>query len=225
MYICRETNFKTQHTMGIIDLFIQRDEAQAQSVNTAQPTVTSAPIVQSQGTALATATPSVTSDAEIVNKLWDVIISKNLPGPDYLELKNNVSALEDLPIPDEQKLVTAFKILKKSYPSFSKEDILKSIDTYTGIVNEEKTSGLAEVEKLRDSKVRSKEELISKMKKTADDLKRQYDDTIKQINELVADVTISKADIDTKQNAFISSIDTVLGVLSADKTKVSSLNI
>ena len=56
---------------------------------------------------------SITADEVIVNKVWDKIIAANRPGPDYLELKNNVEALEDLPISNEQKLISAFKVLRK----------------------------------------------------------------------------------------------------------------
>ena len=87
----------------------------------------------------------ITADDAIVSKLWDKIIAANRPGPDYLELKNNVEALEDLPISSEQKLISAFKVLKKGYPNFQKDDITKAIDFYIKVVDSEKIAGLQQL--------------------------------------------------------------------------------
>ena len=211
--------------MAIKDLFIKSDDAPQ---NVAQNTVaTSTPVVNPTVTYSPSAQPvnAIASNDEIVGKIWDAIIEKNLPGPDYLELKNNVSALEDLPLTDEQKLVSAFKILKKNYPNFTKDVILRSIDTYIGIVNEEKNEGLTEVAKLRAEKVESNEALIDNLRTEAMNLKAEYDAKMKQIDELTVTVSMEKQTLLNKENVFVSSVDTVLNTLNTDKSKISTLNI
>ena len=77
----------------------------------------------------------ISADPGIVEKLWKAIINENRPGPDYLELKNNVEALEDMPMTADQKILGAFKILQKQYPGFKKEDIDTSVKYYIDVVN------------------------------------------------------------------------------------------
>lgn len=167
---------------------------------------------------------SITADAEIVDKIWDKIIAANRPGPDYLELKNNVEALEDLPISNEQKLLSAFKVLKKGYPNFQKEDITKAIDFYIKVVDDEKNGGLQQLEALKASCVDGVEEEIRSMQFKAEELKRQYDELQTQIGEKTLELTRAKNDIEVKHNSFVSSIEAVLNVLNNDKNNVMAIN-
>ena len=102
--------------MGFKDIFIKSDNDK-QSV---QQPVQTAPVQQpvqqpAQPTGMGVpnntfgaATPNVTSpDPTIVEELWKSIIKENRPGPDYLELKNNVEALEDMPMTADQKILGA----------------------------------------------------------------------------------------------------------------------
>lgn len=167
---------------------------------------------------------SITADDNIVNKIWDKIIAANRPGPDYLELKNNVEALEDLPISAEQKLVSAFKVLKKGYPNFQKDDITKAIDFYIKVVDDEKNAGLSELNALIQNNVNSVEDEIKTMQMQAEELKRQYDELQSRIGEKTIELTKAKNDLDMKHNAFIGSVDAVLNVLKNDKENILSIN-
>lgn len=213
--------------MAIKDLFIKNDE---QVQNPVSPKSTSTqvetpvnPIIVSQSAPVSVT--SISSDEEIVNKIWQEILSKNLPGPDYLELKNNFNALNGMPLSDDQKLMSSFNILKANYKNFNKDVILRSIDTYIGIVNEEKSEGLKEVENMRSEKVVAKEQHILELKSKADDLKREYESILKQIDEESTSVASEKLSIDNKERMFTASVDTVLNTLTSDKSKISALNI
>ena len=85
-------------------------------------------------------------DKEIEAKIWDKIVSKNLPGPDYIEFKNVAAGLVDITPDESMQMRGAFNVLKRTYPTFTKEIITTSIDTYITIVNEEKELGLKECE-------------------------------------------------------------------------------
>lgn len=171
-----------------------------------------------------TSTQTITADEAIINKVWDKIIAANRPGPDYLELKNNVEALDDLPISNEQKLRSAFKVLKKGYPNFKKEDITNAIDFYIKVVDDEKAAGLQQLEALKASNVDEVENEICSMQFRADVLKRQYDELQTLIDSKTFELTRAKNYIEAKYNSFISSIEAVLNVLNNDKNNIIAIN-
>lgn len=171
-----------------------------------------------------TSTTTITADEAIINKVWDKIIAANRPGPDYLELKNNVEALDDLPISNEQKLRSAFKVLKNGYPNFKKEDITNAIDFYIKVVDDEKADGLRQLEALKASNVDEVENEICSMQFRAEVLKRQYDELQTLIDSKTFELTRAKNDIEAKYNSFISSIEAVLNVLNNDKNNIIAIN-
>lgn len=226
--------------MGIKKFFIKEEEGNTPQEVNVRPSVSGAPrsytasVNREDGSTQSVTPPSVeipsstkkviTADDVIVNKIWDKIIAANRPGPDYLELKNNVEALEDLPISNEQKLISAFKVLKKGYPNFEKDDITRAIDFYVKVVEDEKAAGLDELEKMRVQNVNVVEESIEAMRYKAEELKRQYDELQSQIGEKTIELTKAKNDIDMKYNSFTGSVDAVLNVLMSDKNNVMSIN-
>lgn len=171
-----------------------------------------------------TSTQTITADEAIINKVWDKIIAANRPGPDYLELKNNVEALDDLPISNEQKLRSAFKVLKNGYPNFKKEDITNAIDFYIKVVDDEKAAGLQQLEALKASNVDEVENEICSMQFRAEVMKRQYDELQTLIDSKTFELTRAKNDIEAKYNSFISSIEAVLNVLNNDKNNIIAIN-
>jgi len=216
--------------MGIKNLFFVEEP----SVAKVNPQSVSEPIRKETFTPMAS-TNTVVSESpneEMVSQIWEVIIEKNLPGPDYLELRNNASALEGLPLSEEQKLEAAFKVLKKSYPNLTKDTIVRSIDTYIGIVNDEHKSGLAQCKELRAKQVGEMETRVKQLKETAsdmmkqiEDLKKRYEETMTSVNGMEHQILTTSQEIDARERAFTASIDSAISVLSSDKTKVSNLNI
>lgn len=212
--------------MAIKDLFIKTDAPAApqtvQGVNPPVPTgVVNVPVSAPVATP---SSSSITSDEKIIDTIWNKIIEENRPGPDYLELKNNVEALNDLPITDDQKITSAFKVLQKSYPNFKKDDIVKAIDFYINVVNNEKSIGLKELEQARVKSVDYVEAEIKQMQAQADDLKKQYDALQSSIAEKTVELTTAKSEIMSKNNTFLASVDAVMGVLESDKQRITSIN-
>lgn len=214
--------------MAFKDYFIKEESAppaqpviaqevvpKAENIMPIQPTVREAPV-----------------DKGIEAKIWDMIVAKNLPGPDYIEFKNTAAGLVEITPDENMQLKGAFNVLKRTYPTFNKEIILNSIDTYIGIVNEEKEKGKRECEELRKTKVGDKVTSINNMKITAqeilkqiDDLKKQYEEVNADIHKLEIEVTDATNEIDSKERVFDSSVQAVIDTLNADKIKVSNLNV
>ena len=167
---------------------------------------------------------SISVDEKIVNMIWDKIIAANRPGPDYLELKNNVDALDDLPISNEQKLISAFKVLKKTYPNFQKDDIIKAIDFYLNVVNDEKNEGLKQLEEMRINNVDGAETEIKAIQAKAEELKRQYNELQSNIDTKTLELTQAKNKIEINHRKFIGSVDAVVNVLTRDKDNILTIN-
>ena len=229
--------------MAFIDLFIKSEDENSGQAHTVVSTPTesvgsprnlnicnqTSPIesvseVRKTNVEQHTSTQTITADEAIINKVWDKIIAANRPGPDYLELKNNVEALDDLPISNEQKLRSAFKVLKKGYPNFKKEDITNAIDFYIKVVDDEKAAGLQQLEALKASNVDEVENEICSMQFRAEVMKRQYDELQTLIDSKTFELTRAKNDIEAKYNSFISSIEAVLNVLNNDKNNIIAIN-
>jgi len=218
------------------DLFFVQEETPKQQV-TESPAkikneVFSNSAVQPQAQEIPDAGVSATPSDEMVSKIWDQIISRNLPGPDYLELRNNASALEGLPLNEEQRLEAAFKVLKKTYPNLTKDVILRSIDTYVGVVEEERTAGLEECKKARQATIGEKESRLKVMRETnaetlkqIEELKKRYDETENNINNMEHEILSAKQQLDNKERMFNASIENALSVLKSDKNKISTLNM
>lgn len=215
--------------MGIIDLFIQKEDPKTGSQ---EKQVEEAPKpVSTQSFTPAESVATIGTDDAIIGRVWDSIIQRNLPGPDYLELKNNAAALEGLPLSEEQRLEASFKVLKKSYPTFTKDVVLRSVDTYINIVNEEKELGLKEVEQLEKETVGEKTTRLSQLRETAndilkqmDELKKRYEETNASANALDHEILTETQKISSQKQKFISSIESVISTLQSDKVKISTLN-
>ena len=223
-------------------LFIKEDK-QVQPSNDAQNEVTAAPksnfVQQPVTQSVEDGTPaqksvdipstvatsgSISVDEKIVNMIWDKVIAANRPGPDCLELKNNVDALDDLPISNEQKLISAFKVLKKSYPNFQKDDIIKAIGFYLNVVNDEKNEGLKQLEEMRINNVDGAETEIKAMQAKAEELKRQYDELQSNIGTKTLELIQAKNKIEINHRKFIGSVDAVVNVLTRDKDNILTIN-
>ena len=224
---------------SIKDLFFVSEEqtkgapqvAETSQVKKEVFTTKSTPVVAPEPSDAKTTVDVVSVSEEMVSQIWEEIVKRNLPGPDYLELRNNASALEGLPLTEEQRLEAAFKVLKKTYPNLSKDIIVRSIDTYVGIVEEERKKGLDQCNQVRTNTVGEKKSRLELMKTTAKDtlaqieeLKKRYEEVNANINQMEHDILSATQELDAKERAFNASIDSALGVLNSDKSKILTLN-
>lgn len=81
----------------------------------------------------------------IVKNLWQVLIDKNLLGPDYLEVKNTAAALQTMNLPLDKCHEAAFRTLNAPNPDFTKQKLLDSIDTYIDFIKQEQSDGKKDV--------------------------------------------------------------------------------
>lgn len=181
-----------------------------------------------------TITQAKTSEVNdnIVKSLWQVLIDKNLPGPDYLEVKNNASALQAMNLPIEKCYEAGFRTLQASYPNFTKETLLQSIDTYINIVKQEQIDGKKECDLKRQNQIGDKTLRINQLADHKNDLERQIKElqaqiisTDASIEQLKSEVSVATAEIDKQEALFNNSIESVIDTLNRDKDIMSKLTI
>lgn len=220
------------------DLFVKSDEPKEQ-----QQPVASAPVEQ-QVNIPASAfmrpdyTPeqkvdnSSTPSPELVAKIWDTLLSKNFPGPDYLELKGHCTALEQF-MPDyTQRLLAAFNLLKNQYPNFSVKVVTDSIDGYISIVKDEQADGENECNRIYGEKLKEKQDAFESVTAEIEQLQNEITEKNRILSErmqekgtLQQEVLHAQNEMDHQSKVFADSVNTVLAVLESDKKTISKLNV
>ena len=172
------------------------------------------------------------TNTDIIRKLWEVLVAKNLPGPDYLEIRNSAAALESMNMPVNQRYEAAFKMLKASYPNFTKEHLMSSIDTYISFVNEELKEGMEQCSLKREKEINGKSAQIEQMKeqsqKILEDIekkKAEYNEILTSIQSIESVLNESRSKLEKEELIFKNSINSVIDTLTTDKQIMSNLNI
>jgi hypothetical protein len=152
----------------------------------------------------------------LFNKLCQKLESENLPGPDYMELKQaamNESMVKL--IPDEgTRFNLAFISLKAATPSLSKNTITNSIDTYISKLKEWEEESLSEIEVTR-SEVDVKVARINELNDSLTKIKNE-------INTLQQDVTATLTKCDTNKSDMQNVVQFLVKKLSEDKQKIET---
>ena len=168
----------------------------------------------------------------IVKSLFNYLIEHNLPAADYLELKNSAAALAGMGMSQSQMYEAAFKMLRASYPDFTKEYLLSSIDTYVGYIKNEEKTGLTECEEKRKSLIGDKNNKIAELRGRAADLQQQIQKLTVELNSATQEadaiestIKADEAQIEQEKTIFINSVASVLNTLNTDKDIMSKLNI
>lgn len=169
---------------------------------------------------------------EMVAKIWDTLLSKNFPGPDYLELKGHAAALENFLPSYDQRLLAAFGVLKNQYHQFTTETVINSIDAYIKIVQDERKEGEDECERVFGEKVEQAEKDYSTMEanitKLQDEIKEKQEllaSYIEQKSALQQDLANARKEKKEQTETFAASVSAVLNVLESDKRTISNLKV
>lgn len=168
----------------------------------------------------------------IVKDLWNVILNKNLPGPDYLEVVNSAAKLESMGLPEDKRYEAAFKMLTASYPNFTKDDLLNSIDTYIGFIQEELVEGKKQCQEKRAANIGDRQMRIQQLNEHANSilleiekLQQEHKKSLESVKKLEAEVAEATQAIDREEIVFNNSVNVVLERLNSDKKTMSELNI
>jgi len=165
-------------------------------------------------------------------RLWEALIKRNLPGPDMLELKSYSASLESMGLSQEKRYEAAFKMLKAQYPDFTKEKLLKSIDTYISYVNEEIESGRNQYAAKRKQTIGTQQKNLDNMVKENKHIEQQLIELQKknkeltnEIEKLKAEITAATKEIAHDEQVFINSANSVICDLMTDREEMSNINV
>jgi len=210
--------------MALKDLFFESEQKQVQAVPVTQE-VTFTPISPSVNTIIVQQ-----NDATMIKRLYDCIIAHNLPGPDYLELKNIADALSKYVTDENARYSAAFETLKQQYPSLTKDIILNAIKTYSNLIESERTSGLQQCKEMFDKQdlsvtIQTKKSRADEIMLNIKQLQSEYDKITIDIKRLTDDNTKAKEQYEQNCAIFNSSVNAVLATLNSDMEKISKLNL
>ena len=162
-------------------------------------------------------------DDELLQKLCQAMEDSNLPGPDYLELKN-VANNDDMKraMPDEsQRLMVAFITMKSGNPEMTKERVITSIDEYIKMMESERTVGHQQLQTIWDEQVEAKKTLVTDAEKRIAELQAELQERlqfVQTMNNEIADASnkcnINKANFDATVNFLVKN-------LTDDKAKLN----
>lgn len=161
-------------------------------------------------------------DEVVLDNIIAMLDEKNIPGPDYLELKK--AANEEIllkTIPDEKmRFSVSYATLKSAAPSLSKQKILQSILTYIQYIEDERERGTAQFNKLWQEQVVAREEAIAKAKSEIDELEEKLAKLKQFAQEQETQVVAVKEDCGKKKKEFNATVDFMIGKLRMDGAKL-----
>ena len=185
----------------------------AQTTQTVQ-TVVQAPQAMFVSTASTPKTIEGQVDDELLQKLCQAMEDSNLPGPDYLELKN-VANNEEMKraMPNEiQRLTVAFITMKSSSPEMTKERVLNSIDSYIQMMENERKAGHEQLDQIWNVKVESQRAAVSDAEHEIASLQQRLQERIEFVrtktNEIAEEsnkCNINKANFDATVDFLVNN--------------------
>ncbi len=161
-------------------------------------------------------------DEKSVEFLISALDKNNLPGFDYIEFKQSLSALNEQMSLDE---ATAFKsaFATASVLGLTKEKLLKTADHYRAVLNNEKQQFDSAMQKQIEQRVVSKQQEVQKLHKQIEEHRKAIAELEKKI--AAAEGIISKADdeiagtrekIEATREAFERTLQSVVNQVQMD---------
>lgn len=230
MYIFAKVNFKNDIKMAskffnsIKSAFVTEipDENPTQveaTVAVPSPTIVVSPTVQVPGVIEG----QVNDD--LLQKLCQVMEDSNLPGPDYLELKN-VANNDDMKrtVPDEvQRLMVAFITMKSSNPEMTKERVIKSIDEYIGMMENERKIGHEQLQCIWNERVDAQKVLVENAEKRIAELQKELQEQVAFVQTKNNEIAAASNECNINKANFDATVDFLVKNLSDDKVKLNQI--
>lgn len=159
-------------------------------------------------------------DEKFVSMLEQVIMDNNIPGLDYIEFKQAIEKMKNLPIDESAKILTAYSIFETQ--GCTKDILLKSIDTYIGLINREQETFNSELQTSFNEKVSGKKAEISKSQKQIEELTKQIVKLNNFIESASKETEEEEVKLKTADANFKQSAQKVISVLQSDKEKITT---
>lgn len=165
-------------------------------------------------------------DEGLLDTLEKKLRDANIPGPDYLELKE--AAEEKTFVADEpdeaKRWRQAFRNMKAYFPQagVTKKKILDAIDHYIGIVRQEIQIGQSELRELNAKNVTGESEAVAKLEIEIEKLRKELESKEKQRESKIAKIEESRLKYEHQEAVFVKTTDFVIKMLESDKQKINN---
>lgn len=164
-------------------------------------------------------------DDNLLQKLCQSMEDANLPGPDYLELKNVANNDEmKRAMPDEtQRLTVAFITMKSSSPDMTKDRVLVSIDEYIGMMESERKIGHEQLQTIWNEKVESEKKIVADTEQKIIELQKELQELTQFVQNKRSEIASAINECNTNKANFDTTVDFLVNNLKNDKIKLSNV--
>ena len=171
------------------------------------------------------------SKGQVQNKFLEVLFgaleSSNQEGFDYLEFKDFLRSLANVPMEDSIRFKSAFATAQTM--GATKEKILASAKIYMDLLAKEETKFQEALNSQRDKNLTSKHNEIKKLEQTISDkqaeiekLKKELEDHRKQIGTLEGEINAAGDKLSQTANDFAATYQALLSQIQNDVKNIES---
>ena len=162
---------------------------------------------------------------ELLQKLCQVMEDSNLPGPDYLELKNVANNDEmKKAMPNEiQRLSVAFITMKSSTPEMTRERVLNSIDSYVEMMEKERQTGHAQLEAIWQERVETQKAAVVEAEKQIVEMQNKLGELVSFVQNKTNEIAAATNECNINKANFDATVDFLVKNLTDDKAKLTNV--
>lgn len=162
---------------------------------------------------------------ELLQKLCQAMEDSNLPGPDYLELKNVANNDEmKKAMPNEiQRLTVAFITMKSSTPEMTRDRVLNSIDSYIQMIESERKTGHAQLETIWQERVESQRQAVTEAEERIVALQKELGGLVSFVQNKTNEIAAATNECNINKANFDATVDFLVKNLADDKAKLANV--
>lgn len=166
-------------------------------------------------------------DNTLLQKLCQAMEESNLPGPDYLELKNVANNDEmKKAMPDEiQRFTVAFITMKSSSPDMTRDRVLNSIDTYINMMEKERKAGHEQLDQIWQERVESQRSAVLEAEAEIANLQKKLQELVQFVQTKNNEIAAASNECNINKANFDATVDFLVTNLAEDKTKLTNVLI
>ena len=163
---------------------------------------------------------------EYLDGFKQILEEANLPGPDYLELKEAVNNPDMVrTFPDyNQRVLSAFLGIKIANPGkFGKDVVLSSCDKYIKIIEEGRDRGLEQISNLRKEKLDTTNSELEKAESAIQEFEKKLAELRETVLKKKEELIKAQSEFSAKEANFRASSEYVLDTLRKDRETFNNI--
>lgn len=223
-----ENNTQPNKRGFFANLFLVDDDAK-NKVTTPKPENVQPQVVVPQPQQIITNAVGVVNQ-DIYKNLKEILTQRNLPGPDYLEVKTAADAMKSY-IPDEnQRFLVSYTSIKATSPKITKKIVTDSVDEYVKFIENERLIFQTESKEVFENEVTARQNRINSLNSDIENAKSEIQKLgekivtlTQEINTLNSEKLNKQNELEIKNKNFEVTIDTIVNELKSDKLKIETL--